>query len=282
MTATASQHPQGSMPLTAHLRELRNRLSKAIGAILVTTVVAALFYKQLIDFVIAPLPGCDPTTIGAAGSERCGIVSTNGLLSPFTLALKVSLTAGLIAASPVWLYQIWAFLAPGLHRSEKKYTRAFLAVGIPLFLVGAAIAYAILPTTARVLISFTPDGATNILPIDDFLDLATRAIVVFGLAFELPLLLIMLNFAGVLSAQRMISWWRYMVIGITVFAAIATPSSDPLTMLALAGPVTALYLLACAVASFNDRRRARAEDTDALSPDEASTLPSLREPADSH
>ncbi|MCX4912034.1 twin-arginine translocase subunit TatC [Streptomyces sp. NBC_00687] len=269
------------MPLTAHLRELRNRLAKAIGAILLTTIIAGLFYKQLISFVIAPLPGCDPTTVGAPESERCGIVSTSGLLSPFTLALKVSLTAGLIGASPVWLYQIWAFLAPGLHRNERKYTRSFMAAGIPLFLAGAAIAYAILPTTARVLISFTPEGATSILPIDDFLDLATRAVLVFGLAFELPLLLVMLNFAGVITARRMISWWRHMIIGITVFAAIATPSSDPLTMLALAGPVTALYFLACAVASLNDRRRAH-KDTDALSPDEASTLSAPHESAGSY
>ncbi|MFE7100490.1 twin-arginine translocase subunit TatC [Streptomyces erythrochromogenes] len=265
------------MTITAHLRELRNRLSKAIGAVLVTTVVAGLFYKQLIDFVIDPLPGCDPVTGAAAGPERCGIISTNGLLSPFTLALKVSLTAGLIGASPVWLYQLWAFLAPGLHRSEKKYTLAFLGAGIPLFLVGAAVAYAVLPTTAQVLISFTPDRATNILPIDDFLDLATRAVVVFGLAFELPLVLIMLNLAGIVSARRMAGWWRYMVIGVTVFAAVATPSSDPLTMLALAVPVIALYLLACAVARVNDRRRARRTPPDDLDPDEPSPLPRLHE-----
>ncbi|MHB9847796.1 twin-arginine translocase subunit TatC [Streptomyces krungchingensis] len=276
MITTASEAPQGHMTITAHLRELRIRLCKAVGALLVTTVIAGLFYKQLIDFVIDPLPGCDPATGRSAGPQRCGIVSTNGLLSPFTLALKVSLTAGLIGASPVWLYQLWAFLAPGLHRNEKKYTLAFLGAGIPLFLVGATIAYATLPTTARVLISFTPDQATNILPVDDFLDLATRAVVVFGLAFELPLVLIMLNLAGVVSARRMAGWWRHMVIGVTVFAAIATPSSDPLTMLALAVPVVALYLLACVVARLNDRRSAR-NTPDTLSPDEPSPLPQPHE-----
>ncbi|GAA5017549.1 twin-arginine translocase subunit TatC [Streptomyces siamensis] len=276
MITTAAKAPQGHMTITAHLHELRIRLCKAIGALLVTTVIAGLFYKQLIDFVIDPLPGCDLATGRAAGPQRCGIVATNGLLSPFTLALKVSLTAGLIGASPVWLYQLWAFLAPGLHRNEKKYTLAFLGAGIPLFLVGATIAYVTLPTTARVLISFTPDQATNILPVDDFLDLATRAVVVFGLAFELPLVLIMLNLAGVVSARRMAGWWRHMVIGVTVFAAIATPSSDPLTMLALAVPVIALYLLACAVARLNDRRSAR-RTPDALGPDEPSPLPQPHE-----
>lgn len=216
MPSTGSP-PQRYMTLAGHLRELRNRLVKAIGAVIVTTVVAGMFYKQLIDFVIAPLPGCTIAPGGGTGaSGRCDVIAASGLLSPFTLALRTSLTAGLIGASPVWLYQLWAFLAPGLHRSEKKYTLVFLATGIPLFLAGAAFAYAILPTTARVLISLTPDKATNILPIEDFLDLATRMVVVFGLSFELPLLLIMLNLAGVLSASRMAGWWRQMVLGVTV------------------------------------------------------------------
>ncbi|WP_051371550.1 twin-arginine translocase subunit TatC [Streptomyces sp. 142MFCol3.1] len=258
------------MPLTSHLRELRSRLLKAISAIAVTTIVAGLFYNQLVDFMLDPLPGC---TISGAGSstERCGIIATNGLLAPFTLALKVSITAGLIGASPIWLYQLWAFLAPGLRHTEKRYGLVFLATGIPLFLTGAAIAYAVLPTTARVLISFTPGKATNILPVDDFLDLATRMVVVFGLSFELPLILVMLNLAGAVSAKRMAGWWRNMVISITVFSAIATPSSDPLSMLALAGPITALYVAACAIAWVNDRRRARRRPAP-LSPDEPSPL----------
>ncbi|MFI8185286.1 twin-arginine translocase subunit TatC [Actinacidiphila glaucinigra] len=264
------------MPLAGHLRELRSRLLKATGAIVATTAFAGLFYKQLVDLVIAPLPGCAEGG-GTPSSQRCGLIATNGLLSPFTLALKVSLTAGLIAASPVWLYQLWAFLSPGLHRREKRYGLAFLATGIPLFLAGAAFAYAVLPTTAQVLISFTPDRATNILPVDDFLDLATRMVVVFGLSFELPLILIMLNLAGILSARRMAGWWRRMIIGVTVFAAVATPSSDPLSMLALAGPITALYLAACGISWINDSRRAR-RNTAPCDPDQPTPLPTLRPP----
>ncbi|MER7682856.1 twin-arginine translocase subunit TatC [Streptomyces sp. NPDC096934] len=246
------------MPIADHLRELRARLAKAVGAIILATVVAGLFYKQLIGVVIAPLPGCASPTADSAGS--CGLVAVNGLLSPFTLALKVSLTAGVLAASPVWLYQLWAFLAPGLHRHEKKYTVAFLATAIPLFLIGAAFAYAVLPTTARVLLSFTPDRTTNILPVDDFLDLATRMVLVFGASFELPLVLVMLNMTGLISARHMTGWWRPMTVGITAFSAIATPSTDPLSMLLLAGPITLLYLLACLVSWCADRhRRTRTE-----------------------
>ncbi|MFD7446885.1 twin-arginine translocase subunit TatC [Streptomyces sp. NPDC059909] len=246
------------MPLAEHLRELRNRLVKAVGAILLATVVAALFYKQLIAFLIDPLPGCAPgRPVGTTEAGHCGLIAINGLLSPFTLALKVSVTVGIVVASPVWLYQLWAFVVPGLYRKERKYTLALLGAGVPLFLSGAAMAYRLLPTTTRVLISFTPDAATNLLPMDDYLNLATRMIVIFGLSFELPFMLLLLNFGGVVTARQMIGWWRGMLLGIAVFAAAATPSTDPLSMLLLAAPIGLLYLVACAIAWCNDRRRGR-------------------------
>ncbi|MFD8073131.1 twin-arginine translocase subunit TatC [Streptomyces sp. NPDC059718] len=250
------------MPLAEHLRELRNRLIKSVGAILLTTAIAAFSYRQLIGFLIDPLPGCAPgRPTGTTSAGHCGLISLNGLLSPFTLALKVSITAGVVAASPVWLYQLWAFIAPGLHRNEKKYTLAFLGAGIPLFLTGAATAYWTLPTTARVLISFTPDKATNLLPVDDFLDLATRMVLVFGLSFELPVLLVLLNLGGAITARRMTGWWRGMLMAIALFAALATPSTDPLSMLLLATPISLLYLAACTIAWCNDRRRERTNST---------------------
>jgi sec-independent protein translocase protein TatC len=268
--------PEGRMPLAEHLRELRNRLAKAVLAIVAVTVVAAFFYNDIINFFTKPVlesVGCSQSfeELAKSDTEPCAQITINGLLTPFTLALKVSLMAGVVLAAPIWLYQLWAFVAPGLHRHEKKYAYAFVATGFPLFLIGAFFAYKVLPATAKVLIEFTPFGVDNLLPLDDLLDLVTRMVIVFGLSFELPLLLVMLNFTGAISGRRMLGWWRGMIMGITVFAAVATPSTDPLTMVALAGPIWILYFAAVAVALLNDRRARRRE---ALGPadDEASEL----------
>lgn len=264
------------MPLADHLRELRNRLAKGVLAILVVTIVSAFFYRDIIDVVTKPMLdeiGCHQSfgELANAKNARCAHITVSGLLAPFTLALKVSLTAGVVLASPVWLYQLWAFVAPGLHRNEKKYAYAFVGFGFPLFLGGGYLAFHVLPTTAKVMIDLTPSGAENLLPLDDLLDLITRMIVVFGLAFEMPLLLVMLNLTGVLSGKRMLGWWRGMVVGITAFAAVATPSPDPMTMLALSAPIWALFFLAVAISLLNDRRRARRE-AEGPADDEASDL----------
>ncbi|MEU0336340.1 twin-arginine translocase subunit TatC [Streptomyces sp. NPDC006193] len=268
--------PEGRMPLVDHLRELRNRLAKGVLAILVVTIVAAFFYRDIVDFITEPVLeeiGCHQSfgELAEARNAHCAHITVSGLLAPFTLALKVALMAGVVLASPVWLYQLWAFVAPGLHRNEKKYAYAFVGFGFPLFLGGGYLAFNVLPATARVMIDLTPSGAENLLPLDDLLDLVTRMVVVFGLAFEMPLLLVMLNLTGVLSGRRMLGWWRGMVVGITAFAAVATPSPDPMTMLALAAPIWALYFIAVAVAMLNDRRRRRREEAGPAD-DEASEL----------
>ncbi|MEU5538259.1 twin-arginine translocase subunit TatC [Streptomyces sp. NPDC020362] len=270
--------PEGRMPLADHLRELRNRLAKALLAIVVVTIVAAFFYNDIINFLTKPIldsVGCAQTfeqLAKASNKHQCAEITINGLLAPFTLALQVSLMAGVVAASPIWLYQLWAFVAPGLHRHEKKYAYAFVFTGAPLFFAGAFFAYEVLPTTAKVLIDFTPNGnIKNLLPLDDLLQLVTRMVIVFGLSFELPLLLIMLNLTGILTGQRMLGWWRGMILGITVFAAVATPSTDPLSMLALAGPIWVLYFGAVLFSLLNDKRKRRRE-AEGPADDEASEL----------
>ncbi|MFG2601231.1 twin-arginine translocase subunit TatC [Streptomyces sp. NPDC048462] len=273
---TQETDPEGRMPLVEHLRELRNRLTKALLAIVVVTIVAAFFYKGIIEFFTDPVlkaVGCEYSFAELAKQKdgTCARIVLNGLLTPFTLALKVSLMAGVVFSSPIWLYQLWAFVAPGLHKHEKKYSLAFVGAGFPLFLAGGFFAYKTLPTMAEVLLEFSPADLDNQLPLDDLLDLITRMVVVFGLSFELPLLLVMLNFGGVITGKRMLGWWRGMIMGITLFAALATPSTDPLTMLALAGPIWVLYFVATGISLLNDRRKAQraAEGPD---DDEASEL----------
>ncbi|MGW0944578.1 twin-arginine translocase subunit TatC [Streptomyces sp. NPDC002623] len=273
--------PEGRMPLADHLRELRNRLAKAMLAIVVVTVVAAFFYNDIINFLTKPIldsVGCGKTFEEIASqlnsgdaTNKCASITINGLLAPFTLALQVSLMAGIVFASPVWLYQLWAFIAPGLHNHERRYAYAFVGTGVPLFLGGGYFAYAVLPTTAKVLIDFTPGGVSNLLPLDDLLQLVTRMVIVFGLSFELPLLLVFLNLTGMVTGKRMLGWWRAMIIGITVFAAVATPSTDPVSMLALAGPIWILYFGATGFSVLNDRRRRR-RDAQGPADDEASDL----------
>ncbi|WP_202502133.1 twin-arginine translocase subunit TatC [Streptomyces sp. SID5785] len=269
--------PEGRMPLSDHLRELRNRLAKALLAVVAITIVAAFFYNDIIDLITKPIldsVGCDQTfsQLAQVKKEPCAAITINGLLAPFTLALKISLMAGIVFASPVWLYQLWGFIAPGLHRHEKKYAYGFVGTGVPLFLAGAYFAYAVLPTTAKVLIGFTPGNASNLLPLDDLLDLVTRMVIVFGLSFELPLLLVFLNLIGAITGKRMLGWWRAMIMGITVFAAIATPSTDPLSMLALAAPIWVLYFAATVFSLLNDKRRRRNNPDADLDDDEASDL----------
>ncbi|NEA39077.1 twin-arginine translocase subunit TatC [Streptomyces sp. SID11385] len=273
----AEKDPEGRMPLMDHLRELRNRLAKGVLAIVVVTIVAAFFYQDIVDLVTRPIMhsvGCEQAFSDLARREKgeCARIVMNGLLSPFSLAIKVSLMAGVIGSSPIWLYQLWGFVAPGLHRNEKKYAVGFVAAGVPLFLMGAFLAYRTLPTMAEVLIGFTPDNTENQLPLDDLLNLITRMVLVFGASFELPLLLVMLNLTHVLTGKRMLSWWRWMIMGITVFAAVATPSTDPVSMLALAGPIWVLYFGATIFSLLNDRRRVRNDPYAGLDDDEAAPL----------
>jgi sec-independent protein translocase protein TatC len=268
--------PEGRMPLADHLRELRNRLLTSVLAILVVTVVAMVYYKEIAGFLTDPVRDSVGCTEGfgraADDGETCAEITINGLIAPFTIMLKVSLTAGVVAASPVWLHQLWAFLAPGLHRHEKKYARAFVGAGVPLFVGGAYLAYLILPKAAATLLDFSPDGTGNLIPLDDFLDIVTRLVIVFGLAFELPLLLVMLNLTGILGGRQLLGWWRAMVLCITVFSAIATPTGDPLTMGALAAPIVLLYFGAVGICLFNDRRRRRSDPYAGLDDDEASEI----------
>lgn len=247
----------GRMPLAEHVRELRRRIAWSLAAVALLAFVGLFFYEAIIDRLAAPV--CDLAAARESGGTTCGILYISGVLGPINLQLKVMLISGIILAAPVWLYQTWAFVAPGLHRTEKRKTLLFAALATPLFAAGTYFAYRILPIAVDVLIGFTPSDLNNLIRFDEYLDFVLRMIVVFGLSFELPIFLIALNLAGLLSGKTMLAKWRVAVFLIFLAAAVVTPTGDPLTMSLLSLPLCLLYLAAVAFALINDRRRTRAE-----------------------
>ncbi|GAA0489108.1 twin-arginine translocase subunit TatC [Streptomyces sp. NPDC046215] len=264
--------PEGRMPLGEHLRELRNRLAKAVLAIVVVALIAAIYNQDIMEFLAKPVPTCPDRDLARSHGGNCAVLTFNSMAGPFTTVVKVCLLAGVTVSSPVWLYQLWAFLAPGLHKNEKKYTVAFVATAAPLFVAGAYLAYVIMPTSMRVLLSITPEAAANTLSLSDILDFTVRMILVFGLAFELPLILVMMNMVGMVTGKTMAKWWRGVIMGIFVFGAIATPSTDPFGMCVLAVPIIVLYFGAVGFSLLNDKRRARNNPDALLDDDEAAPL----------
>jgi sec-independent protein translocase protein TatC len=242
------------MPLTDHLRELRSRLSKSLLAIFVGMVVGWFYYDPLFNLIRAPF---DAVVAEAEASGRDMTLAFTGVADPFVMQLKVAGVAGLLLASPIWLYQLWRFLVPGLKGSERRWGLAFAAVATPLFLAGAFLAYRVMPKGLEILLGFTPEKVENIISVDKYLSFFLRMMVVFGIGFLLPLLVVALNFAGVLPASRLRSWWRWIVMGVVVFAAVATPTGDPFNLMILALPLMGLMGLAWVAAWLNDRRRAR-------------------------
>jgi len=252
--------PSGRMPLLEHLRELRRRVVRSSIIILLASGIGWYFYNQIITTLARPV--CDLNAAQASQSTHCGALYINGVLGPLNLQIKVALLTGVIISAPLWLYQIWAFISPGLHRKEKRYSILFLACATPFFAVGATLGYLILPVAIKVLFGFTPHSLTNLVRFDDYLDFVLRVILLFGLAFELPVFLVALNLIGFISGKAILRPWRVWVFGITLFTAAFTPTGDPLTMSLLALPLCAFYFLAGGIALLVDRRRAKRANVD--------------------
>ena len=271
-----SRNPEATMTLVAHLTELRNRIAKALLALLVATAVAFWWYEHgLGDFIRAPY--CDlPADLRYGGSAGggCGLLITDVFGGVF-IRLKVSLLAGAVLSAPVWLYQLWAFITPGLKRNEKRYGFGFVAVSTALFALGAVLAYISLSAGLRLLLGLAGDGTVIALTAPDYIGFVLSLLVAFGVSFELPLVAVALNLVGVLSYEVLRGARRWIFFLTIVFAAFITPTQDPFTMLLMAGPMIALFEMAIQVARFVDRRRARRDAVQHfhdLSDDEASPL----------
>ena len=245
------------MPLLEHLREFRKRVVRSASAISLASIIGWFFYNEIITKLAEPV--CDLAAAQRSNSNTCGSLYINGVLGPLNLQIKVALLTGLILSAPIWLYQLWAFIAPALHRKEKRNSIFFFVAATPFFAAGTYLGYSILPVAIKVLFGFTPESLTNLVKFDDYLDFVMRAILLFGIAFELPVFLVTFNLIGFLSGAAILRPWRIWVFCIVLFVAGFTPSADPLSMILLAVPLILLYLLSGLFALWNDRRRAKKE-----------------------
>ena len=265
---------RGTMPLLDHLRELRKRIMRAAFFIFIFSILGFVYYDQIITTLAEPV--CDLKLAQSSGSNNCGSLFISGVLGPLNLQVKVAFLTGVIISAPFWLYQLWAFIAPALHRKERRKSVLFIIAATPFFTLGAALAYYILPIAIKVLFGFTPDSLNNLVRFDDYLSFVLRIILIFGLAFELPVFLVSLNLIGVLSGKAILKPWRFAIFGITLFVAAFSPTADPLSMAALALPLILFYFGAGGIALLVDKKREKKSqaigDNQAAGIDEASPI----------
>ena len=243
------KNPERKMSLADHLRELRKRLFWIASFILVGTVGGWFLFEPVFDLLQQPILEL---------SERQGVNATvnfGTVVSAFDLRIQVSIFLGLLISSPFWLYQLWAFITPGLKKNERRYSVAFIASSVPLFLIGTYIAWVSLPNFVVVLLGFTPEGSSNVINASEYVLFAIRVLFIFGAAFVMPVVLVLLNFIGLIEAKSIIKGWRFAVFIIAVVAALVTPTAEPISMLLLMVPLVMLYLLAVGIAYLNDRRK---------------------------
>jgi sec-independent protein translocase protein TatC len=257
--------PDGRMAVSDHLRELRARLIRSALVFGALFIVALFYYHQLFDLIAHPYDEA------RKGHENT-MATTSGVTGGFVLYMKVCGWAAVFVSSPYWISQIWGFVTPGLHKKERRWTQAFAGVAAPLFIAGVALGYWTLPIALHGLIGLNPSGVTNLVDFNVYLTFFTRTLLVFGLALELPIFIVLLNFAGILSARAFRRAWRWIVVGTFTGAAIVAPSPDPFTMTILATVMCVLFLIAGTIAHVNDKRRAASAPNAGLDPDEPSTL----------
>lgn len=259
----------GRMALSDHLRELRARIIRSVTALVVAFIVALFFYDQLLQLVVEPYR----EAVRILGDKVNAEIVMSGVSAPLMLQLKLCGIAAIVVSSPYWLFQIWGFVVPGLTARERKWTRVFALIAGPLFIAGVALGYYVLPKGVEVLLTFTPEGVKNLQDFGEFFTFMTRMMLVFGVAMEIPLFVVLLNLAGVVSGRMLAKYRPWIILGTFVFAAVATPSTDPFSMLMLAIPMLVLFLIAELIARTMDRRRGRHKDsTDQWGDDQISPL----------
>ncbi|WP_422392022.1 twin-arginine translocase subunit TatC [Arthrobacter sp. N1] len=239
------------MALKEHLREARNRLFKSALAVLAGTVAGFFLYEPVLEALGAPIVAINEQ------DGRTASLNFDTAASPFDLLIQVSIFLGVVLSSPVWLYQLWAFITPGLKTGERRTALGFIVVAVPLFLTGIYLAWLILPNAVRVLTDFTPDQFSNLISVTVYFAFVLRLMLAFGIAFLLPVVLFGLDMVGLVSGKQILKAWRITVFLVCLFAAMAAPGGDALSMFYLAVPMLVLFFVAIGLCLLNDKRRAR-------------------------
>ena len=260
------------MPLREHIAELRRRVIISAIAVILGSIAGWFLYQPVMSGLIV-----DPVLQQARAHHLPIRFVYTSIADSFTIKVRVAGYLGMIIASPVWLYQVWAFITPGLTRKERRYSLVFVAAAVPLFLAGVALAITIFPKAMVFGADFALPGSENLPPVATVVTFATRLIIALGAAFLLPLFLVALNLAGLLSGRTLGSHWRISVFVSFLFAAVVSPSPDPTPMIVMALPLVLLYVISVGICLLNDRRRARRElaGWGRLDDDEASRLDDL-------
>ena len=268
--------PDGRMALIEHLRELRNRLGWSLLALAVCVVVAFFLRQQVFDLIKRPYCQTDVAQLALTRDGECTLYSF-GPFEEFAVSLRVSFIAGILASSPVWLYQLGAFITPALHRKERRYAVAFLGSALLLFGTGCTFAYFTISRGLEFLLTVGGDGITNLPSIQSYLSFVTLTLLAFGIAFLFPVIVLFLNFVGLFPSAVMRRWRRGMIVGIAVASAVLTPSQDPFTFMAMGLPLYGLYEACILIARLRERASRRrsavepgAQELERLGDDETS------------
>jgi len=247
-------NPEARMSIGDHLRELRQRLFVSAAGVMVMTVVGYLLYERAFALITRPIEQAN-----AKGANLT--LNFDTILASFDMKLEVSIWLGVLLSSPLWMYEFWAFVGPGMTRKEKVYTWAYGTAGLLLFLAGAALGIWVMPHAVSILTSFIPDGPTaGVIGANLYLSFVMRLILVFGIAFLLPERLVALNMLGLMQGKTMLKGWRWAIMGIVTFMAIANPLPDPWSMVFMSVPIAGLYFLACFISIRHDKRVEKKRD----------------------
>jgi sec-independent protein translocase protein TatC len=274
------------MTLRDHIYELRHRLGLALLFIMLGAVFGFIWFstsfgpvKSLGDILTGPY--CDlPKTVRLQVGDKCQLLQTQPF-EAFLIRFKVGVATGMVVTAPLWLYQVWAFITPGLYAKERKFALRFVIFASVLFVAGAVLAYFVVPQGLSVLVSFGGDQFITALAADKYVSFVLVLLLIFGVSFELPLVIVMLNQVGILPYANLKRWRRGIIFALFVFAAFATPGTDPVSMVALGIAMTGLFEIAVQISRVHDKRKAKrlaAEEAEELDPDTPSVVDHTPEP----